>query len=186
MVASDSVYSNVPTKETNAHNTDPFAGCQCDDVCDGIQCGVKCSCDFWFDSPQTAMQETQRIMDKNRRFRHGKYSHFSERTSHRIGNDYYGRQMVDANPNGFRVQLDEEPYDRRSQSSFIDPFEITIHGKTKSWSRFEDDDCYYKRCKKSNTKTCAWFYDFDSCGHLRNNNGRYYDQFFARAKFDFA
>lgn len=159
-------------------------GCHCYNTCDEYgnhQCGTKCSCEFWYDSEQKAMEHSHDMMTKNAYFR-DKYS--LQGRTHRPGNDYYGRRSSDTESN--TKNRNQRIKDRRDQSSG-DPFRKVISGKRlDSWDRFEDDECHYVLCRDDTNKNCAWFYDFYHCGEDRNNNGRYFDEYFARGRFDFS
>eukprot|EP01084_Bolivina_argentea_P062821 114829_1 len=177
---------NSLMKDQNSQPNDRIKypeGCYCNNMCDEYptaQCGTKCTCEFWYDSTQSAMQDTQHMMDKNAYFR----DRFGRISAHyRPGNDYYGRQFINLSRNNKAVN--NKPYDRRVQSSG-DPYQENAFGKTDSWNRYEADPCYYQLCRTENATQCAWFYDFANCGQDRNNNGRYYDEFFARARLNFA
>ena len=155
-------------------------GCDCYRTCNSNQCGTKCSCEFWYESEQSAIQHSHDMMQKNAYFRN-KYG--ASQRPHRFGNDYFNRLSIDRDQT---MDINNEKrYDRRSKAS-QDPFKGVISGKkVNSWDRYEDDTCYYQICRDE-VKQCAWFYDFYHCGENRNNNGRYYDEYFARARFDFS
>lgn len=159
-------------------------GCHCYNTCDeygDYQCGTKCSCDFWYETEKDAVQHSHNMMVKNAHFR-DKYSIFGR--TYRPGNDYYGRKQLEMA--GDVDIINHVEYDRRDQSKG-DPFKRVRPGqKSNSWDRYETDECHYEICRDQTKKQCAWFYDFYHCGQDRNNNGRYYDEYFARARLDFS
>eukprot|EP01083_Nonionella_stella_P170613 580989_1 len=186
LVITDVVRGNqfgMKVQYSDSHDTVPSAdadGCHCYNTCDEQNtylCATKCSCEFWYDTPQRALELSRDMMQKNAHFRN---TFGALNTHYRTGNDYYGRQGMHTS---LDAQMQNNPrYDRRSKSSG-DPFQSIVFGKTNSWSRYEEDACYYQMCRGHNTK-CAWFYDFYNCGADRNNNGRYYDEYFTRARLD--
>ena len=109
-------------------------GCHCYNACNvysNYQCGTKCSCEFWYDSEQKAIEHSHDMMVQNAYFR-DKYSVHGR--TYRPGNDYYGRQPLEIEGN---VEImNQTPHDRRNKSAG-DPFKKVISGKrTDSWDRY--------------------------------------------------
>ena len=172
------------SRSHNMNNPRYPDGCQCYNTCDeygNYQCGIKCSCEFWYDSEQKAIEHSHDMMVKNAYFR-DRYSFHGR--AHRPGNDYFGREPLEIEGN---VNLMNQKINDRRDQSAGDPFKKVISGqRSDSWDRFEDDECHYVLCRDHQNKNCAWFYDFFHCGEDRNNNGRYFDEYFARARMDFS